>query len=89
MPYLFKARQFAIDHIVNQADENWTKQEKGIFADQYDLDSSDYASGKNFDHEKNKKLSKKLHSLYFPFNWKESVVSAVNVMLLSGSVKNL
>jgi len=40
MPYLFKARQFAIDNIVNQADESWTKQEKGIFADQYNLDTN-------------------------------------------------
>ena len=38
MPYLAKAREFANEHISGKFDEQWLKQQRGIFGDDYMMD---------------------------------------------------
>jgi len=38
MPYLYKAREFAINNIAGQVDQQWFKQQRGIFGDDYMLE---------------------------------------------------
>ena len=38
--------------------------------------------------EKQQRLAKKMHSLYFPFSWTEIVTNSFNIMMLNGEAKN-
>ena len=39
MRYLFKAREFAINHVSGEMRERWQSQERGIFGDDYELEA--------------------------------------------------
>ena len=39
MRYLFRAREFSMNHITNDLREKWMRQDQGIFSEDYKLDS--------------------------------------------------
>lgn len=96
MPYLYKAREFAINNIAGQVDQQWFKQQRGIFGDDYMLEFEKAEQSRmnkesvaTDESEQNKmKLARKMHSLYFPFACTESTVNSFNMMMMSGEVKN-
>lgn len=61
MPYLYKARQFAIDNLPG-FNQTLSKEQRGIF----DLPDSVVLKE---DSESNININKKMHSLFFPMTW--------------------
>lgn len=93
MPYLSKARAFAIEHISGKQRQYWQNQERGIFGDNYKMefekDQDEGANGVYSDEQMKGRLQQKMHSLYFPFTWQEVRTNSVNIMMMSGNVKSL
>ena len=72
MPFLYKARQFAIENISGSLDQKMIRSQRGIFDDDYllELEKEKMDQKEDDDSKDNSgRLSKKLHSLFFPFNW--------------------
>lgn len=89
MPYMYRAREWSINNVAGNVDQQWLKQQKGIFGDDYMLESEREEFDQNKADQKPSRLSKKMHSLYFPFTWQESIVNSANIMMLSGEIKNM
>ena len=91
MPYLYRARQFAVDHLATNLDSKWLRDQRGVLGKdhQLDLEKAEKDSADNAASESSRiRLARKMHSLYFPSVWNEALVSPANIMLLAGKSRN-
>ena len=89
MPYLYNAREFAINHIIGK--EHLYDGQKGVFGNDYKLQMEKALQGDSestVEDENENRLSKKMHSLFFPLSWQEALINSFNVMMMSGQIKS-
>eukprot|EP00347_Sterkiella_histriomuscorum_P017372 403349636 len=97
MRYLYRARSFAVEFLpnINEQDIIFTqklisqllRQKLGVFGQDYKLSFEKQDEEENQEIRQNPESLKKIHSLFFPYSWRETQVSIETLLMLNDPTK--